>query len=225
MSVYIDVWHRTLPLAPENHQLFLDYYGEWVVGPPSDFFEVVGGFRYTDGESNTDFVLYRYESMGMIEKSMMSFGAGETYIAATTEVFSQIQIEETRAVAIHSSYCPEARLDEVLAEGVADPAMAARRYVRIVRRLPTLTRPQAFLALGQFAGQVEKASGARLVAAFEYLVGPVTDGVEIWVLPEGQSWFPALPAGVDPALSSEIARLAPEQERRGIEPTVFSKLR
>jgi len=225
MSVYIDVWHRTHPLRPDTHQRFLDYYGEWVVAPPSDYFEVVGGFRYLDGDSNTDFALYRYASMGDIEASMRSFGMDEAYVAATTAVFSEIDIEETRAVAVHSPYCPESRLDRVLAESAAASERPPRRYVRIVRRLPTLTRPDAYTALGQLAEQIEKATEARLVAAFDYFVGPVTDGVELWVLPVGETWLEPTPAGVDPALSSQISRLAPEQQRRGLAPTGFSKLR
>ena len=74
MSVYIDVWHRIHPLTPAAHQKFLDYYGSVVVAPPSDYFEVVGGFKYIDGDSNTDFALYRFESMAKIEESRMSFG-------------------------------------------------------------------------------------------------------------------------------------------------------
>lgn len=225
MSVYIDVWHRTHPLTPEAHQRFLDYYGEWVVAPPSEYFEVVGGFRYRDGDSGTDFALYRYDSMARIEASMMSFGMEPAYLAATAETFSQIEIEETRAVAIHAAYCPESRLDETLAESSSGPEDSSRCYLRIVRRLPTLTRPQAYERLGELAEQIEKATAAKLVAAFEYLVGPVTDGVELWVLPPGQTWLAPTPAGVDPALSSEVSRVAPEQERRGLEPTAFSKLR
>lgn len=221
MTVYIDVWHRTHPLTPAAHERFLDYYGEFVVSPPSDDFEVVGGFKYVDGDSNTDFALYRYASMAMIERAMMNFGADEDYLAATAAVFSEIEIEETRAIAVHSPYATEARLDAVLAESPA----SKRRYVRVVRKLPAMNRPQAYDALDRLSQQIEAAGAERLVTSFSYLVGPVMDCVELWVLPEGQLELPRAPIGVDPGLLDELARLAPESERRGLEPTRFSRLR
>ncbi len=221
MSVYIDVWHRTHPLTPAAHQRFLDYYGSVVVAPTSDYFEVVGGFKYIDGDSNTDFALYRFESMGKIEESMMSFGGDTEYMAATEAVFSEIEIEETRGSAIYAPYASEERMDAILAERPS----TTRRYVRIVRRLPGTIRPQAFEALGRLTLQIEKANAARLVTSFSYLIGPVMDCVELWVLPEGQLELPRALDGVDPALLRSLSRIAPETERRGLEPTDFSKLR
>jgi len=221
MSVYIDVWHRTHPLTLAAHQKFLDYYGSVVVAPPSDYFEVVGGFKYIDGDSNTDFALYRFESMAKIEESMMSFGGGAEYLAATEAVFSEIEIEETRGIAIYTPYATEERMDAIIAERPS----RTRRYVRIVRTVPGTIRPEAFGALGRLTEQIEKTSDARLVTSFSYLIGPVMDCVELWVLPEGQLELPRAPAGVDPLLLAELSRIAPETERRGLEPTDFSKLR
>jgi hypothetical protein len=228
MSVYIDVWHRTHPLTPEAHERFLDYYGSSVVGPPSDYFEVVGGFRYTDGSSNEDFALYRYESMAKIEESMMSFGADAEFIAATEALFADIEIEETRSIAIHTPYSPEERIDSIIAETPGATSERPRRYLRIVRTCGGTTRVRAFEALGLLKDQIEKAGTARLVTAFHYLVGPVMDLVEIWVLPEGVVEWPrgmGAEDGGSPALKAELAGIAPERERRGLEPTAFSKLR
>ncbi len=221
MSVYIDVWHRTHPLTPAAHQRFLDYYGSVVVAPPSDYFEVVGGFKYMDGDSNTDFALYRFESMGKIEESMMSFGGDAEYVAATEAAFSEIELEETRGIAIYAPYASEERMDAILAERPS----TTRRYVRIVRKLPSTTRPQAFEALSRLTEQIETNSDARLVTSFSYLIGPVMDCAELWVLPEGQLELPRAPTGVDPTLLRSLSSTAPETERRGLEPTDFSKLR
>jgi hypothetical protein len=221
MSVYIDVWHRTHPLTPEAHARFLDYYGTIVVAPPSDFFEVVGGFRYTDGPSNEDFALYRYASMAKIEESMMSFGADADFISATEALFREIEIEETRGIAIHAPYSQEERLDEILSE----TPVAPRRYVRSVRTCRSAAQPSDFRALGQLRDQIEKTGRARLVTSFQYLVGPVMDIVELWVLSDGEGHFSSILEGVDPALQAELSRIVPERERRGIEPTAFSKLR
>jgi len=221
MSVYIDVWHRTHPLTPEAHARFLDYYGTTVVAPPSDYFEVVGGFRYVDGPSNEDFALYRYASMAKIEESMMSFGADADFVSATEALFANIEIEETRGIAIHAPYSPEQRLDEIIMEAPAAP----RRYVRIVRTSGGADRERAFEMLGLLKEQVEKAGTARLVTSFHYLVGPVMDLVEIWLLPDGAVEWPREDDGGDSALKADLARIAPERERRGLEPTAFSKLR
>ncbi|MBJ20473.1 MAG: hypothetical protein GY910_22915 [bacterium] len=229
MSVYIDVWHRTHPLTPAAHARFLDYYATNVVSPPSAFFEVVGGFRYTDGTSNEDFALYRYESMAKIEESMMSFGADPDFLSATETIFADIDIEETRGIAIHAPYSPEERLDEIISEraprGAAAASTRLRRYVRIVRTSGGMHRPRAFEALGILRDQVEKAGSARLVTSFHYLVGPVMDLVELWVLPEGAVEWPQGEDGGDSGLKAELAEIAPERERRGLVPTAFSKLR
>ena len=136
MSVYIDVWHRTHPLTPEDHHRFLDYYGEFVVAPPSDFFEVVAGFRYLEGPSNEDFALYRYESMASIEESMLSFGAEPAFVAATEALFSEVDIEETRGIAMHLPYAPEERLDAALV--LLQLAPLCLLPPRLLRRLPRL---------------------------------------------------------------------------------------
>ena len=221
MSVYIDVWHRTHPLTREAHTGFLNYYGELVVAPPSDYFEVVGGFRYVDGPSNEDFALYRYESMAKIEESMMSFGADEAFISATEALFREIKIEETRAIGIHPPHFEEARLDALIAES----ASRSGRYLRTVRTSGSAVHPQDFVLLGELRNQFEKAGTARLAAAFQYLVGPVMDIVEIWQLPDGKSDLPRDSVGVDSALQEELDRRIPERERRGLIPTDFSKLR
>ncbi len=228
MSVYIDVWHRTHPLNPEAHARFLDYYGTSVVGPPSKYFEVVGGFRYTDGPSNEDFALYRYASMKMIEESMMSFGADADFVSATEALFAEISIEETRGIAIHAPYSSEERVNAIIAEAPLLSSKKSRRYLRIARTCGGVDRARAFEALGLLKDQIEKAGTARLVTSFHYLVGPVMELVELWVLPEGVVEWPRdtdSADGGDPQLKRDLARIAPERERRGLEPTAFSKLR
>ena len=221
MSVYIDVWHRTHPLTPSAHQRFLDYYGKSVVAPPSDYFEVVAGFRYTDGPSNEDFALYRYASMAKIEESMMNFGADQDFISATEALFRDIEIEETRGIAIHAPHSSEERLDEILTESPAK----TRRYVRSVRTCRSAAQPSDYRALGRLRDQIEKTGCARLVCSFQYLVGPVMDLVEIWLLSHGELEFSRILEQVDPELQADLARILPERERRGLEPTAFSKLR
>ena len=49
------------------------------------------------------------------------------------------------------------------------------------------------------------------------------DLVEIWQLPASSDGFPI--DSVDATLTAELARVAPERERRRIEPTAFSKIR
>ena len=220
MSVYIDVWHRTHPTTPENHARFLDYYRQFVVEPPSDFFEVVAGFRYVDGPTNEDFALYRYASMAAIEESMMSFGTDEAFVDATEALFSEIDIEETRAIALHTPYAPESRLDEALADS-QDPS--GHRYVRIQRTCSGTSRVPAFAALERMRDDVEKAGVAELIVGFHYIVGPVMDLVEIWRMPETETGWPD--EAVEVSLAADVAGLAPARERRRLAPTAFSKLR
>jgi hypothetical protein len=151
----------------------------------------------------------------------MSFGADADFISATEALFREIEIEETRGIAIHSPYSQEERLDEILSETPVTP----RRYVRSVRTCRSAAQPSDFRALGQLRDQIEKTGRARLVTSFQYLVGPVMDIVELWVLSDGESHFSRVLEGVDPELQAELSRIVPERERRGIEPTAFSKLR
>lgn len=224
MSIYIDVWHRIHPLTPDNHRRFLDYYGEWVVAPPSDFFEVVAGFRFADGATNEDFALYRYDSMASIEASMMSFGADPGFQAATDALFSEIEIEETRGVAIHLPHSSEDRIDGALAASPSSDA-PARRFVRSVRSCPGSGRAEACDGLAAVAAAVEKTGEASLVAAFEYLVGPVMDLVEIWCLAPGGNALDGLRDGTSPGSTKRLSEIAPERERRSLVPTDYSRLR
>lgn len=229
MSVFIDVWHRTHPLDPEAHARFLDYYGEFVVAPPSEYFEVVGGFRYLDGPTNEDFALYRYASMGRIEASMRAFGADPDFVGATERLFREIEIEETRGVAIHLPYSSDDRLDALIAEGANRSEGPAGRgapgFLRSVRRCGGTARAAAFEALAGLSEAIEKTGAARLVAGFEYLVGPVMDLVEIWALEPGRAAQDLRPEAVDPERARVLASIAPERERRSLAPTAFSKLR
>ena len=147
MRVFIDVWHRIWPLTPEAHDRFLAYYAEFVVAPPSDFFEVLAGFRYLDGASNSDFALYAFESMGAIQESMLSFGAGDAYKRATESLFGEIEIDEMRAIGILSSHANDARLDRAIERSQEAPA----RYARVTRKLPVIERAEACELLAQSA--------------------------------------------------------------------------
>lgn len=220
MSVYIDVWHRTHPLTPEAHARFLDYYARYVVAPPSDFFEVVAGFRYLDGPTNEDFALYRYASMADIEASMRSYRVDGEALEATLETFAALEIEETRGIALHLPHSPETRVDDAQ---VAATDGTAHRFVRHVRTCGSNERPAAFALLERQRDAVEAAGQGALVVGFEYVVGPVMDLVEIWRLPASADGFPI--DSVDATLTAELARVAPERERRRIEPTAFSKIR
>ena len=229
MSVYIDVWHRTHPFTQQAHTQFLDYYGEFVVAPPSNFFEVVAGFRYLDGPLGEDFALYRYASMAAIEESMMSFGADARFIEATAATFSELDIEETRAIALHTPYAPESRLDAALAaatgtkgEGQSESAAC---FVRIVRTCSGTARAKAFETLSQYRDAVEAEGTAELILAFHYIVGPVMDLVEIWKLPPVRAGALDVGPGVSQELRLEVARWAPARERRALAPTAFSALR
>ena len=220
MSVYIDVWHRTHPLTPAAHARFLDYYARHVVAPPSQYFEVVAGFRYLDGPTNEDFALYRYASMADIEASMRSYAVDGETLEATLETFAALEIEETRGIALHLPHVPQARLDEAIADSGAGED---HRFVRHVRTCGGNERPAALLLLERQRDQAEKASGARLVVGFEYIVGPVMDLVEIWRMPSDDEGF-AVDA-VEADLRQELASIAPERERRRIAPAAFSLLR
>lgn len=219
MSVYIDVWHRTHPLTPEAHARFLDYYARYVVAPPSDFFEVVAGFRYLDGPTNEDFALYRYASMADIEASMRSYSVEGEALDATLETFAALEIEETRGIALHLPHSPETRVDDAQ---VASGDGATHRFVRHVRTCGSNERPAAFALLERQRDAVEAAGQGALVVGFEYVVGPVMDIVEIWRLPASTDGFPI--DFVDATLTAELARVAPERERRRIAPTAFSKI-
>ena len=83
MSVYIDVWHRTHPLTPEDHHRFLDYYGEFVVAPPSDFFEVVAGFRYGEGGGEVYVVWVAASSVSFAVLSMALSSIAEVLEASS----------------------------------------------------------------------------------------------------------------------------------------------
>ena len=140
MSVYIDVWHRTHPLTPDAHARFLDYYARFVVAPPSDFFEVVAGFRYLDGPTNEDFALYRYASMADIEASMRSYSVEGEALEATLSTFAELEkcLPQVRIGFVHGrlSSAEKARvMDDFKARRIEGNARSSSR-ARAPRKRP-----------------------------------------------------------------------------------------
>ena len=141
---------------------------------------------------------------------------------------SELEIEETRGIALHLPHAPQARLDDALATSGG----GAHRFIRQVRTCGANDRPAAQALLERQRDEVERAGRARLIVGFEYVVGPVMDWVEIWRVPGAGEGGAGGAVGegfatdaVDAGLRAQLAALAPERERRWIAPTSFSRLR
>jgi len=221
MSIFMEVWHRIWPLDPESYRAFTTYYEKFVVGANPKTLDVLGGWRFTDGDSNSDLTLYRFPSMGDIEASMRSFGMEPEYLRATEALFRRIQIDEKRGIAFPMPHVSEERLSESLSPKATHP----RPYVRLLRTLPPTERPAAYEALGRLMEEREKVDPSRLVAAYEYIVGDVTRCCEIWRLAEGAGAFDPLPREVEEGLRASISALAPVVELRAMSPLSYSRLR
>ena len=221
MSVFIEVWHRVFPLTPEAYERFASYYGEWVVNANRDSLDVVGGWRYMFGDSNTDLALYRYPSMSAIEQTMATFGADDEYIQATDALFQDIEIEELRSISTSLPFSGDERIERAWK---GEPR-SLRRYVRVARSLPAVARPRAYDALERLVDAREKAGSERLVVATENMIGNVMQCTEIWVLPEGVDELERKPPNVDLNLLREVDELVPEVSRDSLEPLPYSRLR
>jgi hypothetical protein len=221
MSVFIEVWHRVFPLTAEAYDRFAAYYGEWVVNANLDSLDVVGGWRYALGDSNTDMALYRYPSMSAIEEAMAAFGGDDSYVQATEALFSDIEIEEVRSISAALPFSGDDRIEQAL----RGKPRTQRRYVRLARSLPSVGRPSAYDALDRLVEAREKAGLERLVVATENVIGNVMQGTEIWVLPEGVDELERTPPHVDPELLREVEARAPEVSRDRLEPLPYSRLR
>ncbi len=221
MSVFIEVWHRVFPLTPEAYERFASYYGEWVVNANRDSLDVVGGWRYMLGDSNTDLALYRYPSMSAIEQTMATFGADDEYIQATDALFQDIEIEERRSISTSLPFSGDERIERAWK---GEPR-SLRRYVRVARSLPAVARPRAYDALERLVDAREKAGSERLVVATENMIGNVMQCTEIWVLPEGVDELERKPPNVDLDLLREVDELVPEVSRDSLEPLPYSRLR
>ena len=221
MSVFIEVWHRVFPLTPEAYERFASYYGEWVVNANRDSLDVVGGWRYVLGDSNTDLALYRYPSMSAIEQTMATFGADDEYIQATDALFQDIEIEELRSISTSLPFSGDERIERARK---GEPR-SLRRYVRVARSLPAVARPRAYDALERLVDAREKAGSERLVVATENMIGNVMQCTEIWVLPEGVDELERKPPNVDLDLLREVDELVPEVSRDSLEPLPYSRLR
>ncbi len=221
MSVFIEVWHRVFPLTPAAYERFASYYDEWVVNANRDSLDVVGGWRYVLGDSNTDLALYRYPSMSAIEQTMATFGADDEYIQATDALFQDIEIEELRSISTSLPFSGDERIERAWK---GEPR-SLRRYVRVARSLPAVARPRAYDALERLVDAREKAGSERLVVATENMIGNVMQCTEIWVLPEGVDELERKPPNVDLDLLREVDELVPEVSRDSLEPLSYSRLR
>jgi hypothetical protein len=70
--------------------------------------------------------------------------------------------------------------------------------------------------------QREQASDAKLVGAFENIIGVVERFTEYWVLPEGVEKF--VTPDIDTGLLDEISQTVPEIAINYLEPLFFSRL-
>ena len=220
IGVFNEVWHRIWPLLPASYQRFVDYYADQVVAPNQGLLDVLGGFRYLEGDTNSDVTLYRYESIAAIENVSASFGQDPGYVEATESLLSDLDIEETRTLAFPLPCSTEERLDQTLAEAPATP----RTYLLQRRLHAGPERGTALELIDHCVAQVEKTGAARLVAAYAPLFGDVTKSTELWVLPDGTRDVD-LREGVDASLLQSLDRLAPACERRRLEPLRYSRLR
>jgi hypothetical protein len=220
VGIFNEVWHRVWPLVPSAYQRFVDYYADRVVEPNKGLLDVLGGFRYLEGDTNADVTLYRYESIPAIANVSSSFGQDPSYIEATEALLSDLTIEETRTLAFPLTCSTSDRLEQTLAEEPATP----RRYILQRRILPGAQRMRAKDLIGSSVDAVEKAGAARLVAAYEPLFGDVTRSTELWVLPEGVGELD-LRESVETDLLQDLDQLAPACEIRRLEPLRYSRLR
>lgn len=220
MSVFIETWHRILPLTPEAYDRFLDFYARRVVEASREFLENVGGWKFEQGDTNCDICLYRYDSVAQVGETMASFGADADYLKEVNALFADIQIEETRSLGTPIASATDVRLDAILDE----TPPAARRYFRVERSLPTLARPEALALFDTLVAAHEKQGSRRLVTAFEPMVGDVTKLVEIWVLPESTSDPSHAHANIDPKLLQRLAEIAPEVTGASMQPVCYSRL-
>ena len=221
MSVFIEVWHRVFPLTPEAYERFATYYGDWVVNANRDTLDVVGGWRYTNGDSNTDVALYRYPSISAIEQTLAAFGADDGYIQATEVLFEDIELEEVRSISASLPFSSDERIEWALK---GEPR-TLRRYVRVARSLPAVDRPRAYDALERLVEAREKAGSERLVVATETVIGNVMQCNEIWVLPEGVEALERNPPNVEADVLRAVDELVPEVTRDSLEPLPYSRLR
>jgi hypothetical protein len=206
--------------VPENYQRFVDYYADLVVAPNQGLLDVLGGFRYLEGDTNSDVTLYRYESISAIEYVSANFGQDPAYTAATESLLTDLTIEETRTLAFPLPCSSADRLEQTLAEEPQTP----RDYV-LQRRLHTgAQHARATELIGHSVDAVEKSGAARLVAAYMPFFGGVTKSTELWVLPEGVHEFDFREA-VENQTLQELDRLAPACERRRVAPLRYSRLR
>ncbi len=159
IGVFNEVWHRVWPLVPEAYQRFVDYYADQVVAPNQGLLDVLGGFRYLEGDTNSDVTLYRYESIPAIANVSASFGQDPAYIEATEALLRDIRIEETRTLALPLPCSTEERLEQTLAD---EPAQR-RRYVVRRRILPGAERMRATELIGRCANEVEGIDSPRVL--------------------------------------------------------------
>lgn len=220
MSVFQEVWHRIRPLTPSAYARFVDFYAKAVVEPNRDSLDVLGGWKYTAGPTNCDVTLYRFDSVAAIGASLASFGQEVEYLEEVEALFRATTIEERRSVAALAPIASWQRLDEVLAEH----PVTTRRYLQIVRSMPLLDAARAYELLGRLVEEREKHGSARLVTAYEPMIGEMSLLTEIWVLPEGAQALDD--AGrVDRELIDEIETLVPARDLLYMDPLAYSRLR
>ena len=221
VSVFQEVWHRIRPLTPTAYERFIDFYAKAVVEPNRDSLDVLGGWKYTAGRTNCDVTLYRFGSVAEIGASMASFGQEAEYLEEVEALFRETTIEERRTVAALAPIATWERLDEVLAEQPDAP----RRYLQVVRSMPLMEAARAYELLGRLVEEREKRGSARLVTAYEPMIGEMSQLTEIWVLPPGVTELDDVADAVDRGLIDEIETLVPATELLYMAPVSYSRLR
>lgn len=219
MSVFQEVWHRVRPLTPAAYERFVAFYAAAVVEPNRDSLDVLGGWKFTSGDSNCDVTLYRFESIASIGAALASFGEEPEYAREVEALFEETTIEEKREILAPAPFASEERLDAVLRQRPATP----RRYLQIIREMPHTQIARTHELVSELIERREATGAITFVTAYEALVGEMSRLKELWVLPEGVSEFDD--RDDDAAFLGQLCELAPEATRWYLDPLPYSRMR
>ena len=159
---------------------------------------------------------------GQVRKAYETLHSESGLSDALTKFLEHAQFAETLKIAEPVPYATPQRLDSALTEAPG----AVRQYVQGVIDMKPTAQAQIYELVGRLADMGDAGQWARMVTAYETLIGHRPELTDLWLVPnDAVSGFNSyVPGDPIPDISAPLRELAPDESIYYLNPLPFSPL-
>ncbi len=223
MTVFVEGLTTVKPLTGTVFDTYVEIYGSTMVPATTrSGFDLLGAWKRTGGPMGQIVVLFRFDDFGAIGKAYETLRSESGLSDALTKFLEHAQFAETLKIAEPVPYATPQRLDSALTEAPG----AVRQYVQGVIDMKPTAQAQIYELVGRLADMGDAGQWARMVTAYETLIGHRPELTDLWLVPnDAVSGFNSyVPGDPIPDISAPLRELAPDESIYYLNPLPFSPL-